>query len=91
MSWLEEFSKRKPLSKKQILAELKKLSGGESKCGFCHNSRRWCLLMIFNKPETCTYPNAFKGCSGCGYFELREPTIYLLRRLQELKWGTDKE
>lgn len=87
--WLKKFAETKPLTKKQILAKLKETTG-DSKCGFCWNSRRWTLLMIFNKPQTCTYPNAFKGCSGCSYYELREPTVYLLKKLQEIKWGTDE-
>jgi len=84
MEWMD----RQPLTKKRILEKLREIGEGSVDQGFCHNSRRWTVFMMFHQPETCTYPNAFKGCEGCGYFEKREPTDYFLRKLQELRWGT---
>jgi len=90
-SGLVKVFKRKPLTTKQILAKLKEIGEGEIKQGFCLNSNRWILFMMFGQPKTCTYPNAFKGCEGCGYFERREPTKYFIRKLKELRWGTENE
>jgi len=51
------------------------------KAEFCWNSRRWIELMVLRlgAPDTC--PNQkmqLTKCEECGYYEMREPTKYLL-------------
>ena len=81
------------LTHKQILeklAEIDECSVEEVTMGFCHNGRRWTFMMMLSqRPETCTYPNAFKGCDGCGYYERRKPTRYILDKMKYLGWGME--
>lgn len=52
------------------------------KAEFCLNSRRWIKFMAYQgkPPESC--PNRgdnFLTCENCGYYEIREPSKYLIK------------
>lgn len=89
MAWMKELMDREPLTKKQILDEIRRVNeDGTTTMGFCSNSRLWCIFMFFNAPKTCPYDNE---CEGCSYHKLREPTDYLIRKLQDMRWGIKEE
>jgi len=56
----------------------------DKKVAWCQNSRRWLVFMdlIGRYPKTCPYNG---DCDGCGYFEERQPSKYLLRKEGLLK------
>lgn len=89
MAGIQELMDREPLTKKQILDEIRKGNeDGTTTMGFCLNSNRWSIFMYFSAPETCPYENE---CDGCSYYKLREPTDYLIRKLQDMRWGTEED
>lgn len=58
------------------------------KLGFCLNSRIW-IEAAMTTPKSCPYaeseyhdPNCEREC---GYFELRKPTKYILRKMKILQ------
>ena len=92
MESLKRVFQREPLSKKEILAELKKTGEGDTRQGFCLNSNRWTLFMaMYGIPKTCPYRREqMLHCEKCGYFEKREPSNHYIKRLHELRWGTSE-
>ena len=55
--------------------------------GFCLNSRIWIEVTIVT-PKSCPYiENKFHApnCEECGYYELREPMKYILRKIKILQ------
>ena len=53
------------------------------KLSFCTNSRRWLVFETMN-PRSCPYEK--ERCPGCcGYYQEREPTKYVLRKMKILK------
>ena len=54
---------------------------------FCTNSQRWITVPFFlNLPKSCPYREE-QDCQDeeCAYFELREPTQYLLNMIADWK------
>ena len=54
---------------------------------FCLNSKRWITTFLaMSLPKSCPYETE-KDCieDGCAYFELRQPTKYLLRVIEIFK------
>lgn len=55
---------------------------GDENGSFCWNSRLWMALRGFLKPTGCPNQTRYENaCRGCGYFEIREVTPYVQRRL----------
>lgn len=54
------------------------------KLGFCLSSRRWEITLVWGIPMTCPYfEKAIAGnCDDCAYFEWREPTAYVKRKMR---------
>lgn len=61
---------------------------------WCQNSRRWIRFMIAGRPlKSCPFfEEQFLNCEKCGYYEEREPTKHLKRKLKTLRaWGLLKK
>jgi hypothetical protein len=70
--------------KEGLVGGVKEILETEEKLAWCQNSRRWLFFMDFRGqyPETCPYQGQ---CHRCGYFQEREPTRYILRKLGALE------
>ena len=58
------------------------------KLGFCLNSRVW-IEVAMTTPKSCPYAesefHAPKCEDECGYYELRKPTKYILKKIKILQ------
>lgn len=57
------------------------------KLGFCLNSRIWIDVAV-KTPKSCPYAESewhAPNCEDCGYYEMRKPTKYVLRKIETLK------
>ncbi len=57
----------------------------DKKYEFCHNHKQWILFLV-RPHKTCPlYQEQLMCYEKCGYYELRIPTKYFLRKLNSIK------